>query len=219
MTTPTRRMRATCCSSRTRTARPARARTATAPTIRSAAGRPAFGVVDINWTTRTFPDNIPWDYAYYVVKDSGAYTAGLTTVNAALDVAVPPITVSFATPTLRRRQQRRPTTPRRSAIPTATTPTSCTAPRTCRSSMRANWWLASCGLSGGSSGGPWMQPFTNGDGSLISVNSWGYTNQPGMYGPKLSGTSASCVFARREGGQRHDHRRRRRGFDGDHACP
>ena len=31
-------------------------------------------------------------------------------------------------------------------------------------------------------------------GSLISVNSWGYTNQPGMAGPKLSGTSASCVF-------------------------
>ena len=50
----------------------------------------------------------------------------------------------------------------------------------------ANWLLASCGLSGGSSGGPWMQPFSNGNGSLISVNSWGYTNQPGMYGPKLS---------------------------------
>jgi len=27
------------------------------------------------------------------------------------------------------------------------------------------------------------------------VNSWGYTNQPGMAGPKLSGTTASCVFA------------------------
>ncbi len=40
-----------------------------------------FGVVDSNWTTRTFPDNIPWDYAYYVVKDSGAYTPGRTTVN------------------------------------------------------------------------------------------------------------------------------------------
>ena len=60
---------------------------------------------------------------------------------------------------------------------------------------QANWWLGSCGLSGGSSGGPWMQPFSNGTGSLISVNSWGYTNQPGMAGPKLSGTSASCVFS------------------------
>lgn len=60
---------------------------------------------------------------------------------------------------------------------------------------QANWWLPSCDLSGGSSGGPWLQPFTNGSGTLISVNSWGYTNSPGMAGPKLSGTSASCVFA------------------------
>ena len=25
---------------------------------------------------------------------------------------------------------------------------------------QANWWLGSCGLSGGSSGGAWMQPFS-----------------------------------------------------------
>lgn len=24
------------------------------------------GVVDMNWTTRSFPNNIPWDYGYYV---------------------------------------------------------------------------------------------------------------------------------------------------------
>ncbi|MFZ8998483.1 MAG: trypsin-like serine peptidase, partial [Ilumatobacteraceae bacterium] len=30
------------------------------------------GVVDINWTNRIFPDNIPWDYGFYVVGDSGA---------------------------------------------------------------------------------------------------------------------------------------------------
>ena len=40
-----------------------------------------------------------------------------------------------------------------------------------------------------------MQPFSGGTGALISVNSWGYTNQPGMAGPKLWMTSASCVFA------------------------
>jgi len=46
----------------------------------------SFGVVDVNWTTRTFPDNIPWDYAYYVVNDSGAHSgAGTATV---LDSAV-----------------------------------------------------------------------------------------------------------------------------------
>lgn len=60
----------------------------------------------------------------------------------------------------------------------------------------ANWWLPSCDLSGGSSGGPWLQPFTGSAGSsdVISVNSWGYTTSPGMAGPKLYGTSAHCVY-------------------------
>jgi hypothetical protein len=59
-----------------------------------------------------------------------------------------------------------------------------------------NWWLPSCGLSGGSSGGPWLQPLNEGTGNgpVISVNSWGYTTSPGMAGPKLSGTSAQCVM-------------------------
>jgi hypothetical protein len=58
----------------------------------------------------------------------------------------------------------------------------------------ADWFLADCGLSGGASGGPWMQPVTSGNGPIISVNSWGYTTGPGMAGPKLFGTSASCLF-------------------------
>ena len=59
-----------------------------------------------------------------------------------------------------------------------------------------NWWLGNCGLSGGSSGGPWVQRMNlqTGDGPIMSVNSWGYTNQDGMAGPKLWNTSASCVF-------------------------
>jgi hypothetical protein len=154
-----------------------------------------FGVVDVNWTTRTFPDNIPWDYAYYVVKDTGAYQPGGTTVSAALDAAVQPIAVSFATPIADLAN---------SANDYATAlgysysddPNFMYCAEDLSQYDAANWLLASCGLSGGSSGGPWMQPFTGGSGSLISVNSWGYTNQPGMYGPKLSGTSASCVFTR-----------------------
>ena len=60
-----------------------------------------------------------------------------------------------------------------------------------------NWWLGSCGLTGGSSGGPWIQPLdpATGSGPIISVNSWGYTGSPGMAGPKLAGTSAGCVFS------------------------
>ena len=53
-------------------------------------------------------------------------------------------------------------------------------------------WLGYCGLSGGASGGPWVQPLINGAGPIISVNSWGYSNQPGMAGPKLSDNSAAC---------------------------
>jgi hypothetical protein len=60
----------------------------------------------------------------------------------------------------------------------------------------ANWWLPSCELSGGSSGGPWVQPMdvASGNGPVISVNSWGYTTSPGMAGPKLYGSSAQCVY-------------------------
>ena len=36
---------------------------------------------------------------------------------------------------------------------------------------------------------------SGGSGPVISVNSWGYTNQPGMAGPKLSGTSAATLFS------------------------
>jgi len=61
----------------------------------------------------------------------------------------------------------------------------------------ANWWLSGCGLTGGSSGGPWVEPMdlTAGNGPIMSVNSWGYTHGAGMAGPKFSGSStAQCVF-------------------------
>jgi hypothetical protein len=152
---------------------------------------PRFGVVDVNWTTRTFPDNVAWDYAYYVVDDSDAHTG--TSANAQLDAAVTPIQISFQTPFFQVANSS-------SDYTTALGYSYSDDPNFmyCAQDMtqldQANWWLGSCDLSGGSSGGPWMQPFANGTGSLISVNSWGYTSQPGMAGPKLSGTSAQCVF-------------------------
>ena len=39
----------------------------------------SFGVVDVNWTTRTFPANIRWDYAFYVVDDTGAHSGASAT--------------------------------------------------------------------------------------------------------------------------------------------
>ena len=59
-----------------------------------------------------------------------------------------------------------------------------------------NWWLASCDLSGGASGGPWVQAMTSlGDGSVMSINSWGYIGELGMAGPKLNNLSAQCLYS------------------------
>ena len=151
---------------------------------------PNFGAVDVNWTTRTFPDNVHWDYAFYVVPDSGAHQAGYTTTTSeALDMAVGPMEMMFSAPAL--------------SLTHALGYSYDVDPQFmyCADALQSldadDWWLGNCGLSGGSSGGPWVQPMnaTTGNGPVISVNSWGYTNQAGMAGPKLLGTSASCVFA------------------------
>ncbi|MFM8383105.1 MAG: hypothetical protein ACKOA6_14080, partial [Actinomycetota bacterium] len=51
----------------------------------------SFGVVDVNWSSRTWPNNIPWDYAYYVVDDTSGG-------NGTLDSAAGSLTVDFTTP-------------------------------------------------------------------------------------------------------------------------
>lgn len=166
---------------------------------------PSFGVVDVNWTTGKFPDNVAWDYAFYVVPDSGAHQQGFTsTTSDILDTAAGSLPVSFGTVFFNDG-----TPGKESADFTYALGYSynqdpkfmyCAEDMTTEGTV--NWWLPSCGLSGGSSGGPWVQPpvtnpptaWTGSTGSIISINSWGYTNQPGMAGPKLVGTSALCVF-------------------------
>ena len=148
---------------------------------------PGFGVVDTDWTTRTFPDNVAWDYAYYVVSDSGAYQPGLANRGPALDAAVTPMSVKFTAPTVGDYTHAL-------GYSYSEDPNFKYCAENLANLDSADWWLGSCGLSGGSSGGPWIQPLSSGNGPLISVNSWGYTNQPGMAGPKLSGSSAQCVF-------------------------
>lgn len=159
---------------------------------------PSFGVVDVNWTTRKFPDNIAWDYAYYVVKDSGAHSAGYTTASDVLDTAAGSLTVNFG-----KVAHDDSTTGKDSADYTYALGYSynqdpkfmyCAQDMATEPTSGVDWWLGSCGLTGGSSGGPWMQPITGGNGPIISVNSWGYTNSPGMAGPMLVGTSAQCIF-------------------------
>jgi hypothetical protein len=54
-------------------------------------------VVDLNWTNRTFPNNIPWDYGYYVVSDTGAHE-GSSASSDSLDAAAGTLQVDFTAP-------------------------------------------------------------------------------------------------------------------------
>ena len=157
---------------------------------------PSHGVVDRNWTAHVFPDNIPWDYAYYVVPTDGAHTQGTTTTTTdSLEQEVGALDVQYTAP---RFSLANSPLDRTTALgySYSNDPYFMYCAEDMKTNGTANWWLPNCGLSGGSSGGPWVQPFDTetGSGLVISVNSWGYTSGPGMAGPKLSGTSAETLF-------------------------
>jgi hypothetical protein len=147
---------------------------------------PAFGVVDVEWTTRTFPDNIPWDYAFYVVPDSGAHT-GTAVSSDSLESEAGGMTLSFAAPVVGDYTHAL-------GYSYSDDPYFMYCAEDMGTEGTANWWLPSCGLSGGASGGPWTQGGNGGTSFVMSVNSWGYTGSPGMAGPKLDDTSASCLY-------------------------
>ena len=54
-------------------------------------------------------------------------------------------------------------------------------------------YRAASTMTGGSSGGPWFQPFTEGTGTQISVNSYGYTGLPYMHGPIFNANTEAVV--------------------------
>lgn len=167
----------------------------------------SFGVVEQNWTNKTFPNNIPWDYAYYVVNDSGSHSGNGS--GGAMDMVTGHLQIDFTV------QNHDLANDDASAADfthglgysysddpnfmycadNLTEKADYTLPG---SNVAANWWIPVCDLSGGSSGGPWAQPMdeASGTGFIMSVNSWGYTrkNRKGMAGPKLAGTTAECLF-------------------------
>jgi hypothetical protein len=151
------------------------------------------GVVDVDWATRTFPDNIQWDYGYYVVADSASHSVFHLDLgsfdNLALDVAMGSMALSFETPTV-------------GEVAHALGYSYNVDPEFmyCEEGLgtvgSVNYWLGSCDMGGGSSGGPWVQPMDEGTGNgpVFSVNSWGYTGQSGMAGPELHGNTAEALF-------------------------
>lgn len=157
---------------------------------------PRFAVVDRNWTTSIFPDNIPWDYAYYVVSDIDAHSGAAA--DPSLELEVGGLAISFAAPEVDADGATGADAPDYThaiGYSYADDPNLMYCAENMTTEGAYNWWLPNCGLSGGSSGGPWIQPMSGGAGPIISVNSWGYSTSPGMAGPFLDVTSAECLFA------------------------
>jgi hypothetical protein len=153
-----------------------------------------FGVVDSDWTSRTWPDNIRWDYAYYVIPPSG-YRNGTPTGPIpdpkSLDDLGAKLDISFAAPS--------PGDLLTHAFGYSYSedPKFMYCSQGLGTEGTFTWWLSECGLSGGASGGPWVAPLSGGTGPIISVNSYGYSTGPGMGGPMLadsSDSSASCLL-------------------------
>jgi hypothetical protein len=63
-------------------------------------------------------------------------------------------------------------------------------------------WGMPCGMTGGSSGGPWLSGFNEGTGSgtLSSLNSYGYSGIKNMYGPMFNGDTQDVFNAANSGG-------------------
>jgi hypothetical protein len=64
----------------------------------------------------------------------------------------------------------------------------------------ATYRMAECDMTGGSSGGPWLRAMTDShNGTVFSVNSYGYRSVTAMHGPKFN-ESTKAVYDRAEGG-------------------
>ena len=147
---------------------------------------PTHGVVDSKWADHTWPDNVVWDYAYYVVPDTDAHAGGSTSTTDVLDAAAGDLPVQFD-PAVQEDLTHA------LGYSYSDDPNFMYCAEGLGTDGPDALWLGTCGLSGGASGGPWLQPVNGGDGPIVSVNSYGYSDQPGMGGPKLTG-SASCLF-------------------------
>ncbi|KAJ1476952.1 hypothetical protein T484DRAFT_1906998 [Baffinella frigidus] len=159
---------------------------------------PAFGVVDVEWTTRTFPSNAKWDYGFYVVETSGAHL-GTDAGSDSLEVAAGTPPLSFASPKFDDASamgEGAADYARALGYSYSHDPSFMFCAQDLTLYSATNWWLSSCGLSGGASGGPWLQASsTPGEEKhIFSVNSWGFTSLPGMAGPRFDAGFAQGVW-------------------------
>ena len=63
-------------------------------------------------------------------------------------------------------------------------------------------WSMACNMTGGSSGGPWVESTdttTFANSTLSSLNSYGYSGGKAMYGPKFNGNTQAVFNAANNG--------------------
>jgi hypothetical protein len=158
-----------------------------------------FGAVHENFANQVFPANTPFDYGFYVVDDDAANDcSGQSSNGPVLDAAVDtpnstPWTIAFASSD----PDKTGSSARSFGYPGSVRPcfSSCFDPVI--TTEDGDLWLPSCGMGGGSSGGAWAINFdasSSASQNIISVNSWGYTNYPGMGGAYLNSACAESVF-------------------------
>lgn len=152
---------------------------------------PEFAVVDVEWTNKTFPENIPWDYGFYAIAKTGdgVYQGGFESTDRVLTAATGQVQVNYGSYTY--------------GYDHALGYSYAEDPllRYCAEMVEEeatynDLWMSQCGMSGGASGGPWVTEAQTSP-QIFSVNSWGYTTQPGMAGPRLGGALAlrECALA------------------------
>ncbi len=146
-----------------------------------------FAVIDQAWVlaSNNSPSKWEYDYAFYVVADSGRHLG--KPPPDALDVAVGTLPISFAAPIIN-------SDTFMFGYPGNNDPEL----RYCVDPLGTydNYWtLPKCDVRQGASGGPLIQPMNEGKGSgpIIGVNSFSFSSA-GIYSPKLAGTSAECLF-------------------------
>eukprot|EP00578_Thalassiosira_sp_NH16_P026204 CAMPEP_0181098726 /NCGR_PEP_ID=MMETSP1071-20121207/12282_1 /TAXON_ID=35127 /ORGANISM="Thalassiosira sp., Strain NH16" /LENGTH=627 /DNA_ID=CAMNT_0023181345 /DNA_START=72 /DNA_END=1952 /DNA_ORIENTATION=+ len=161
---------------------------------------PSHAVVDRLWSSKTWQDNIPQDYAILVVPNVGSHR-GPSGVNDSLEVAVPALEVSWERPRIGQLSY---ALGYPGDMDVVTNPSDFRYCRQILTERKEKEWgglmLEGCGLTAGASGGPWIQDISRqGRGKIIGVNSYGpggffaFLN-PYMGAPRLYNNSAWCLF-------------------------
>ena len=152
---------------------------------------PTQAAVDPQWTSVLWPDNLAYDYGFYMVPTSGRHVQGTHPVSDSLESAIETLKIDWSA------SKGKPKYTFALGYSYVDDP----ALMYCAEQVGTivgitdytNLWLNGCALSGGSSGGPWLQPEEGreleGEEDIYSLNSWGFDDAPGMAGPVLQDPS------------------------------